>query len=54
MKRYLLFAGTQYYPCGGWRDLIESSDDLQELKVRVDGWDWWHIVDTTTGRVIDE
>jgi hypothetical protein len=30
MKRYLLFAGYQYYPDGGWEDFKGGFDTLQE------------------------
>lgn len=30
MKRYLLFAGSHYYPFGGARDFIDSFDTLEE------------------------
>lgn len=32
MKRYILFAGPNYYPGGGAGDFVESSDDLEALK----------------------
>ena len=30
MKRYLAFAGDDYYPTGGWGDFVAASDDLDE------------------------
>ena len=30
MKRYLLFAGDQYYPSGGWNDFKNSFHSLKE------------------------
>lgn len=52
LKRFLLFTGPTYYPCGGWGDFKESFDTEQEAKDylltnhKFD--DWWEIVDTTT------
>lgn len=53
MPRYLLFGGDNYYPQGGWNDFkggFESERDaLREAAGW--GWDWWHILDTSTGEV---
>jgi hypothetical protein len=46
--RYLLFAGCQYYPSGGWDDFKGSFDTIDEAKEQIkilDIEDWWHIVD---------
>jgi hypothetical protein len=32
MKRYLLFAGDNYYPTGGWEDFICDGDSIEELQ----------------------
>jgi hypothetical protein len=52
MKRYLLFAGQDYYPQGGWDDFVIDSDSVQSLKVKaveyMTEYTWWHIVDTAT------
>ena len=32
LKRYVLFAFSNYYPCGGWSDMRATSDDVIELK----------------------
>jgi len=60
MKRYLLFAGDNYYPCGGWEDFIEDFDDLQKARDRgaaeevADGLGrWWHVVDSETKSVVE-
>jgi hypothetical protein len=50
VKRYFLFAGDNYYPDGGWDDFKSMSDDIEELKNSTGGWDWAHIIDSTTGR----
>lgn len=58
--RFLLFAGPQHYPSGGWLDLHSTHDT--ELAAHaaardlVDGGiqivDWWHIVDARSARVV--
>lgn len=58
MKRYLLFAGDNYYPSGGWGDFVTSHDDIEVLRRHPDfaagsndgGLRWSHIVDTHTGQ----
>lgn len=52
MKRFLLFAGTTYYACGGWADFIGAYDSV-ELAVAVAGndYDWFHVIDSATGEV---
>lgn len=56
MKRFAVFAGDVYYPCGGWNDYRESFDTLDEARRYVFNWacraDWWHIVDLTTREVV--
>jgi hypothetical protein len=57
MKRYLLFAGDEYYPTGGWGDFISDFDTLEEAKKdllsgRFDK-DWYQIVDTQNKEVVD-
>lgn len=46
---YYVFAGQQYYPFGGWRDLKEAFLALEEAKLwildRRQDYDWWHISD---------
>jgi len=55
-KRYLLFAGSSYYPLGGWDDFKKSFESLDEARryIPVVREDWWQIVDTETGQVITE
>lgn len=55
VKRYVVFSGGNYYPAGGWEDLIGSYDTLGEVRsVVADLYkrDWYHIVDLTTGHEI--
>lgn len=56
MKQYLLFAGDNYYPSGGWGDFIksfESLEDAKEVGAKYSGnFTWWHVVDVNTGEVV--
>lgn len=57
LKRFVVFHGAKYYPNGGWEDFLGSTDTRQEalelllLSDDYDGYGWWQIVDTHTGRV---
>ena len=51
MKQFLLFAGDDYYPAGGWDDFIasfdlqkEAEDFMYQCNTR---YDWYHIIDIT-------
>ncbi len=54
MKRFLLFAGDQYYPCGGWRDFQGSFDTLEEALAKAADihHDWFQIVDSQSGCIV--
>lgn len=54
MKRYLLFAGDNYYPSGGWSDFIGSFDTVEQALARQCDIrrDWYHVVDTSTMTMI--
>lgn len=58
MKRYLLFAGDDYYPGGGWDDFMGSFDTIEECQAfgtdTKRGFDWYQIVDTTTMLALEE
>lgn len=61
MKRYLLFAGQEYYPSGGWFDFRGSYDDCEAAvdvsKTLGTVWEsywWYHVVDSTTGLMVKE
>ena len=60
-RRYLVFAGTFYYPEGGWNDFYKDTDSLDEAikyckyyleKEAPKGYGWCHIVDIHKGRII--
>ena len=43
-KKYLLFAGSQYYPEGGASDFIGFYDTIQDAQIaRPEDIDWAHI-----------
>ena len=55
MKRYLVFSGDNYYPCGGWFDFKGSFNTKEEILkfFQKNGWgDWCQVVDSTTGKII--
>ena len=38
MKRYLLFAGDDFYPSGGMGDFIADFDSLEKARAAEDEW----------------
>jgi hypothetical protein len=52
---YLLFAGDYYYPCGGWDDFrgAYGSLELAQEAARARVYDWWHIVDVSAGKIVE-
>lgn len=56
MKRYMIFGGEAYYPCGGMLDFIKDFNSLMACKyyIRNRDYDWIHIFDTKEGRIIWE
>jgi len=61
MKQYLLFAGDNYYPAGGWDDFIDSFDEPEDAVIAGEvkethygithkKYDWYHIIDSKTGK----
>ena len=36
MKRYLVFFGANYYPCGGMYDFLNDFDTIEECKKAID------------------
>ncbi len=47
--RFLLFAGSDFYPSGGWDDFVCSYETLEQAMDhdmhRESCWDWAHVVD---------
>lgn len=57
MKRYLVFAGTDYYPSGGANDFIFATNDLEEARNKMaenikEGFEWSHIFDNETLEIL--
>ena len=63
MSRYAVFAFDQYYPSGGFRDLIgRDIESLEEARASAkrerflndnSGWDLWQIVEMETWKVVE-
>lgn len=45
---YYLFAGDNYYPCGGVEDFQSSHSTLEKAlrAAALSNYDWWHIADS--------
>ncbi len=56
MKRYLLFAGRNQYPEGGWQDFIEEASTWQHLleSTKESLFDWFHIYDAVLSELAVE
>lgn len=53
MKRYWLFAGENYYPCGGMRDFKGAFDSPEEARAHpTGGADWAHVFDSVDAKVV--
>lgn len=57
MKRYLLFAGSDCYPSGGWYDLRRDYRTPEAAvraarRLRRRDAEWWHVVDAKTGQIV--
>lgn len=58
MKRYLLFIGESFYAGGGWADFrgdfssVEKAEIVWEKREYPDSYDWYHIIDAETGKVV--
>ena len=56
---YVLFAGSRYYPKGGFLDFNCADPSLEFLlgRDKVVNWnkdsdDWWHIIDIYSGGIV--
>ncbi len=49
MKRYMLFAGYEYYPSGGMGDFVGYFDTMSEAVQHIQNVEWWHVLDTQRG-----
>jgi hypothetical protein len=53
IKRYVVFAGSNFYPRGGWDDFQSSHDSLEEALAAPRRGDWFQVVDLTTGGILE-
>lgn len=56
MKRFLMFATSQYYPMGGWSDFVSEHDTLDEATAAGRAAtlsDYWHVVDMGKMRIVE-
>lgn len=52
---FLVFAGSNYYPDGGWEDFEGVFPTLEAALGAVTNGrksDWWHIVDLSTLKIV--
>lgn len=58
LKRFLLFAGEDCCPGGGWSDFRGSYDTVEETRrawtARTQHYDWWQVIDSTTGQHVED
>lgn len=70
MNRYLIFAGHNYYPNGGWEDFIFSGKTMLECQTQIkkkqgpnvwepytilgEDYGWYHIVDFLEGEIVEK
>jgi hypothetical protein len=57
-KPFLAFCGAHFYPRGGWGDVVDYFDTVENaLAALLSGdfdTDWWHVVDIRTGQIVKE
>ena len=56
---FLVFAGMEYYPSGGWEDFVGTGNSAEEARkvaeTNSDGSDdWYHIVDAGSGKIVEK
>ena len=56
MRTYILFAGSTYYPSGGWNDFhgLFNSVEAAVEHVANTNCDWWHVADALEQRIVKE
>lgn len=54
LKRFLAFAGEEYYPEGGWRDFKGDFNDFESAKSLLleEKNDWAQIFDTEAQKIV--
>lgn len=51
--RYMLFAGDNYYPCGGMEDFRGLYDTLIDLVANIGRADWFNVYDTVRRETVN-
>ena len=60
IKRFVLMAGSVYYPSGGFDDYKGSYDTEHEARLKLEEWKkreyyyWYHIFDLELGKNVDD
>jgi hypothetical protein len=55
MGDFALFAGENYYACGGWQDFkgrFPSKEAAVVAGLRLRDVDWWHVADLATNAIV--
>ena len=54
MGAFLIFAGSHYYPGGGWNDFAGDASTLDEAKEKLMrmNFEWAHVIDTSNGESV--
>lgn len=65
MKRYLLFAGDNFYPFSRWLDFVNSFDTIEEAETAANAimkkefnipyeykYEYYHIIDNIDGKTV--
>jgi hypothetical protein len=55
MKRYMLFKGAEFYPCGGMYDFVRAFEDKDEAvsdAFYIDAYEWAHVYDIEEQEII--
>lgn len=53
VRRYLVFGWILGSMGHGWRDLVGDYDDLDIARHVAENWDYYHIVDMSSGEIIE-
>ncbi len=54
LRTFALFAGSDYYPDGGWKDYRGAFDTERDALIAAAalGADWFHVVNLPTGEIV--
>jgi len=56
MNTYLVFAGNEFYPNGGWLDFKHTFTSLDDAMtyLTIKHFDWYQVVDSTTCEIVKQ